>query len=158
MPPYALPEEDRLEAEGLERDAPVDALGRFADGVPVDGRAPAVPVEGRAPAAPVEGRAPAVPVDGRAPLAPVEGRAPPESQPRACALRAEVVALGEPLSATTWIVRLYHKPYITWIWGGCLMMGIGGFLAAFDRRYRVKARAAQDARLGGLGPAPSAAG
>ena len=73
-------------------------------------------------------------------------------------LRHLYVALGEPLSATTWIVRLYHKPYITWIWGGCLMMGIGGFLAAFDRRYRVKARAAQDARLGGLGPAPSAAG
>jgi cytochrome c-type biogenesis protein CcmF len=55
-------------------------------------------------------------------------------------------------------VRLYHKPFISWIWGGCLMMGIGGFLAAFDRRYRVKARATQVARVGGLGPEPSAAG
>ena len=73
-------------------------------------------------------------------------------------LRHLYVALGEPLSATTWIVRVYHKPFISWIWIGCLMMGVGGFLAAFDRRYRVKARAAQAARLGGLGPAPSAAG
>jgi cytochrome c-type biogenesis protein CcmF len=38
-------------------------------------------------------------------------------------------------------VRIYHKPFISWIWGGCLLMGIGGLLAAFDRRYRVRARA-----------------
>jgi cytochrome c-type biogenesis protein CcmF len=73
-------------------------------------------------------------------------------------LRHLYVALGEPLSPTTWVVRLYHKPFISWIWSGCLMMGIGGFLAAFDRRYRVKARAAQAASIGGLGPAPSVAG
>jgi cytochrome c-type biogenesis protein CcmF len=73
-------------------------------------------------------------------------------------LRHLYVAMGESLGPTTWIVRLYHKPFISWIWGGCLMMGIGGFLAAFDRRYRVKARATQAARAGGLGPATSAAG
>jgi cytochrome c-type biogenesis protein CcmF len=73
-------------------------------------------------------------------------------------LRHLYVALGEALGPTTWIVRLYHKPFVGWIWGGCLMMGIGGFLAAFDRRYRVKARAAQAAAVGGLGPQASAAG
>jgi len=73
-------------------------------------------------------------------------------------LRHLYVALGEALSPTTWIVRLYHKPFIGWIWLGCLMMGAGGFLAAFDRRYRVRVRAAQASAAGGMAPAPSAAG
>jgi cytochrome c-type biogenesis protein CcmF len=46
------------------------------------------------------------------------------------------VALGEPISATEWGVRIYHKPFIDWIWGGCLLMAIGGLLAISDRRYR----------------------
>jgi cytochrome c-type biogenesis protein CcmF len=29
-----------------------------------------------------------------------------------------------------------HKPFIDWIWGGCLIMALGGLLAASDRRYR----------------------
>src|SRR6185295_15606965 len=110
-PPYALPEEEEREAEGLGRDAPVDALGRLADGVPVDGRVPAAPVEGRAPAAPVDGRAPAAPVEGRAPLVPVEGRAPPEPQPRASALRAEAAAVGEPLLPR----RLWSGCHFFWV-------------------------------------------
>jgi cytochrome c-type biogenesis protein CcmF len=73
-------------------------------------------------------------------------------------LRHLYVALGEALSPTTWIVRLYHKPFIGWIWFGCLMMGAGGFLAAFDRRYRVRARAAQASAAGGMAAAHSAAG
>jgi cytochrome c-type biogenesis protein CcmF len=46
------------------------------------------------------------------------------------------VALGEPISATEWGVRIYHKPFVDWIWGGCLLMAIGGLLAISDRRYR----------------------
>jgi len=34
-------------------------------------------------------------------------------------------------------VRLYHKPFIDWIWGGCLVMAVGGVLAVSDRRYRL---------------------
>jgi cytochrome c-type biogenesis protein CcmF len=30
-----------------------------------------------------------------------------------------------------------HKPFIDWIWGGCVIMALGGLLAASDRRYRV---------------------
>jgi cytochrome c-type biogenesis protein CcmF len=56
------------------------------------------------------------------------------------------VSLGEPLNAelTTWAVRLYYKPFINWLWLGAVLMVVGGFLAAFDRRYRMasKARAA----------------
>ena len=51
------------------------------------------------------------------------------------------VALGEPLGeGGAWSVRIYHKPYIRWIWLGALIMSIGGILAASDRRYRVLAR------------------
>jgi cytochrome c-type biogenesis protein CcmF len=49
------------------------------------------------------------------------------------------VSLGEPVGAA-WIVRVYVKPFVDWIWGGCLIMAIGGLLAATDRRYRGRAR------------------
>jgi cytochrome c-type biogenesis protein CcmF len=47
------------------------------------------------------------------------------------------VSLGEPLEDGAWSVRLYHKPFIDWIWGGCLVMALGGVLAVSDRRYRL---------------------
>jgi cytochrome c-type biogenesis protein CcmF len=46
------------------------------------------------------------------------------------------VSLGDPLDAGAWLVKVQHKPFIDWIWGGCLIMAIGGLLAATDRRYR----------------------
>jgi len=52
-------------------------------------------------------------------------------------LRDLYVSLGEPLEAGAWSVRLYHKPFIDWIWGGCLIMALGGVLAITDRRYRL---------------------
>ncbi|ARN20423.1 heme lyase CcmF/NrfE family subunit [Piscinibacter gummiphilus] len=54
------------------------------------------------------------------------------------------VALGEALDGgAAWSLRVYSKPFVDWIWGGCLLMGLGGVLAAADRRYRLgKARAA----------------
>jgi cytochrome c-type biogenesis protein CcmF len=53
------------------------------------------------------------------------------------------VALGEPLDdkAETWAVRVYHKPFINWLWIGALFMVVGGFLAASDRRYRLAVKA-----------------
>jgi cytochrome c-type biogenesis protein CcmF len=48
------------------------------------------------------------------------------------------VSLGEVVEDGAWIVRVYVKPFIDWIWGGCALMGLGGLLAASDRRYRVK--------------------
>jgi len=41
-----------------------------------------------------------------------------------------------------WIVRVYYKPFVDWIWAGCLMMAFGGFLALSDRRYRLAQRQA----------------
>lgn len=46
------------------------------------------------------------------------------------------VSLGEPLEDGAWSVRLYHKPFVNWIWGGCLIMALGGAVAVSDRRYR----------------------
>ncbi len=46
------------------------------------------------------------------------------------------VALGEPLGDGAWSLRMQYKPFIRWIWLGTIFMGVGGLLAAFDRRYR----------------------
>ncbi len=46
------------------------------------------------------------------------------------------VALGEDLGRGAWSLRLYHKPFLRWIWLGAILMGVGGTLAAFDKRYR----------------------
>jgi len=46
------------------------------------------------------------------------------------------VSLGDPLEGGAWLVKVQHKPFIDWIWGGCLIMALGGLLAASDRRYR----------------------
>ena len=35
-------------------------------------------------------------------------------------------------------VRLYARPFIQWLWGGALLMALGGALAASDRRYRAR--------------------
>ncbi|TLY51934.1 MAG: heme lyase CcmF/NrfE family subunit [Gammaproteobacteria bacterium] len=48
------------------------------------------------------------------------------------------VALGESLDEKTgaWSIRVYVKPFVRWIWLGGLMMMLGGFVAAADRRFR----------------------
>ncbi len=50
------------------------------------------------------------------------------------------VALGEPLADGAWAVRVHIKPFVRWIWLGGLLMGLGGVLAACDKRYRLKVR------------------
>jgi len=52
------------------------------------------------------------------------------------------VSLGEALDPKAWAVRAYFKPFVDWIWGGCLVMALGGLLAMSDRRYRVRAKSA----------------
>lgn len=48
------------------------------------------------------------------------------------------VSMGEQVEGGAWIIRIYVKPFINWIWGGCMLMGLGGVLALADRRYRRK--------------------
>jgi len=56
------------------------------------------------------------------------------------------VAMGNPLGNDAWSLRIQYKPLVRYIWLGALVMAIGGFVAATDRRYRVKVPvAAEDA-------------
>ncbi|MDQ2735631.1 MAG: c-type cytochrome biogenesis protein CcmF, partial [Pseudomonadota bacterium] len=64
------------------------------------------------------------------------------------------VSLGEPIAGTgAWIVRVYYKPFVDWIWGGCFVMALGGLIAASDRRYRLKARQSATAHGAGVATA-----
>ena len=46
-------------------------------------------------------------------------------------------AMGEELEGGAWTVRVFHKPFINWLWIGGLFMVLGGVFAASDRRYRI---------------------
>ncbi len=47
------------------------------------------------------------------------------------------VAIGEPLDDQgAWSLRIYYKSFIRWIWIGAVFMGVGGAIAASDKRYR----------------------
>ena len=50
------------------------------------------------------------------------------------------VSLGERLPDGRWTIKAWIKPFVDWIWAGCLMMAIGGFVAIADRRYRAVRR------------------
>jgi cytochrome c-type biogenesis protein CcmF len=54
------------------------------------------------------------------------------------------VSLGEPVSDKgvegAWAMRVYLKPFVDWIWFGCFIMALGGFVAMSDRRYRLAVR------------------
>ncbi|RLJ68445.1 heme lyase CcmF/NrfE family subunit [Sulfurisoma sediminicola] len=63
------------------------------------------------------------------------------------------VSLGEPLEGQAWAVRVYYKPFVDWIWGGCLLMALGGLIAASDRRYRLRVRVRAEKLAAGSVPA-----
>jgi cytochrome c-type biogenesis protein CcmF len=50
------------------------------------------------------------------------------------------ISMGEPVEGGAWIVQVRHKPLVNWIWIGCVIMALGGLLAASDRRYRLAMR------------------
>ncbi|WEN14089.1 heme lyase CcmF/NrfE family subunit [Rhodanobacter sp. AS-Z3] len=70
------------------------------------------------------------------------GQVQTESAVDAGVTRDLYVALGEPMDANNlegaWALRLYTKPFIRWIWGGGLLMMLGGVVAATDKRFRLK--------------------
>jgi cytochrome c-type biogenesis protein CcmF len=68
------------------------------------------------------------------------------------------VSLGEPVENATdgaWGVRVYVKPFIDWIWFGCIFMSLGGLLAIFDKRYRLKVKRVEET-LAAPSPKPEA--
>jgi cytochrome c-type biogenesis protein CcmF len=63
------------------------------------------------------------------------------------------VSLGEPLDGDAWSVRLYHRPFVRWIWAGGFIAALGGLIALSDKRYWRRERSAERAaRSGGLDP------
>ena len=50
------------------------------------------------------------------------------------------ISLGEAVGSNAWSVRVHYKPFVNWIWGGALLMALGGALAVSDRRYALAAR------------------
>jgi cytochrome c-type biogenesis protein CcmF len=50
------------------------------------------------------------------------------------------LSLGNAVEGGAWTVRVYHKPLVNWIWGGALLMAIGGLFAVTDRRYALAKR------------------
>lgn len=70
------------------------------------------------------------------------------------------VSLGDQLSDKAWLVHVQHKPFISWIWMGTVLMALGGLLAISDRRYRVasrRSRAAEAVRAPGKAGAVTSA-
>jgi cytochrome c-type biogenesis protein CcmF len=52
------------------------------------------------------------------------------------------VAMGNPLGEGAWSMRIQYKPLVRYIWLGAFVMAVGGVVAATDRRYRLRAKAA----------------
>jgi cytochrome c-type biogenesis protein CcmF len=63
------------------------------------------------------------------------------------------VQLGEVIAGDKWLVRIWVKPFVSWVWFGCLLMGLGGIWAVTDRRYRARATSSSLERA----PAPTSA-
>ncbi len=53
------------------------------------------------------------------------------------------VVIGDPQDDGGWAMRSYFKPLANWIWGGAILMALGGLLSLTDRRYRVAAGASR---------------
>jgi len=54
--------------------------------------------------------------------------------------------IGDPTGDDAWATRIYFKPMIHWIWGGCALMVLGGVISLSDRRHRLGVPAARRRR------------
>ena len=64
-----------------------------------------------------------------------------------------LLALGDDLGAGRWSVRVQIRPLVSLVWLAALIMAIGGFVAASDRRYQ----SAKTATVSGAAPVPEKA-
>lgn len=65
------------------------------------------------------------------------------------------VALGDPQAGGGWALRVYVKPFTNWIWGGAVVMALGGAISLTDRRYRVGAPARRTRPAAAAAPLPA---
>jgi cytochrome c-type biogenesis protein CcmF len=60
------------------------------------------------------------------------------------------LVIGDPQDDGGWAVRTYIKPFANWIWGGTIIMSLGGLISLTDRRHRVAAGARRAAPSGAV--------
>jgi cytochrome c-type biogenesis protein CcmF len=72
---------------------------------------------------------------------PVAGMPTTEAAIHQGAFRDLYLVIGDPQDAGGYAVRTYIKPFADWIWGGAILMAIGGMFSLSDRRFRVAAGA-----------------
>ncbi|GIT91803.1 c-type cytochrome biogenesis protein CcmF [Jannaschia pagri] len=65
-------------------------------------------------------------------------------------LRDVYAVIGDPQQGGGWAVRVYIKPFANWIWGGAIIMALGGLVSLGDRRYRVAGGARRKAPVAGV--------
>lgn len=65
-------------------------------------------------------------------------------------MRDVYVVIGDAQEGGGWVMRVYIKPLANWIWGGSLLMALGGCLSLSDRRYRIAAGARKAAPVQGV--------
>ncbi len=72
---------------------------------------------------------------------PVAGMATTEAAIRQGVTGDLYLVIGDPQDGGGWAVRSYIKPFADWLWGGAIIMALGGMLSLTDRRFRVAAGA-----------------
>jgi cytochrome c-type biogenesis protein CcmF len=60
------------------------------------------------------------------------------------------LVIGDAQAGGGWAVRTYIRPFAMWIWGGAILMALGGLVSLLDRRYRVAAGARRPAPVSAL--------
>ena len=74
---------------------------------------------------------------------PVAGMATTEAAIRQGVAGDLYLVIGDAQDGGGWAVRSYLKPFANWLWGGALLMALGGLLSLTDRRHRIAAAAAR---------------
>ncbi|KJZ20963.1 heme lyase CcmF/NrfE family subunit [Loktanella sp. S4079] len=62
-------------------------------------------------------------------------------------LRDIYVVIGDPQADGGYAVRVYIKPFANWIWGGAILMALGGFISLSDRRLRIGVASARPVKM-----------
>lgn len=55
--------------------------------------------------------------------------------------------IGDAQKDGGYVVRLYYKPLVAWIWAGAAVMVLGGLMSLSDRRLRIGAPARRERDL-----------
>jgi cytochrome c-type biogenesis protein CcmF len=89
-------------------------------------------------------------------LYPVQGMPITAAAIRTNGLYDLYVTLGDKTGDGGWTTRLYYNPLVPWIFGGCVVMFLGGLVSLTDRRFRIGAPARKSALSGAAAPAARA--